>query len=182
MTIEIRQADFNDPVHRAGVVDVIDSYARDPVGGGEPLSADVRQRLPPALADHPTALVLLAFDAGRPVGVAVCFFGLSTFLARPLLNVHDLAIVPEYRGKGVGYALLEAAEAAARQRGCCKLTLEVQETNQRARALYARFGFNDFVVGGDGPASLTRFLSKPLPPRAATPSDADELESSGTKS
>lgn len=176
--IDIRPADFTDPVHREGILDVIDSYARDPVGGGQPLPADVRQRLVPALAEHPTALVLLAFAAGRAVGAAVCFFGVSTFQARPLLNIHDLAIVPEFRGKGVGHALLAAVEEAARRRGCCKLTLEVQDDNRRARSLYARFGFNDFVIGNSGP---TRFLSKPLPPSPSGASAPEKLEHGRTK-
>jgi ribosomal protein S18 acetylase RimI-like enzyme len=157
--ITIKPANFSDPVDCAGIVDVIDSYARDAIGGGTPLPADVRQRLAPALRDHPAALVLLAFAGERPVGVATCFLGLSTFQARPLLNIHDLAIVPDWRGKGVGRALLAAAEVAARERGCCKLTLEVLDDNVRARALYERYGFVDFVLGSSGP---TRFLTKPI--------------------
>jgi GNAT superfamily N-acetyltransferase len=136
MELETCEADFSDPVHCAGIVEVLDSYAKDPVGGGAPLSPDARARLVPALRDHPTALVLLAFADRRPVGVAVCFFGLSTFQARPLLNIHDLAVVPESRGRGVGRALLE---------------------------LYESFGFGDFVVGDSAP---TRFLAKPLDPPA----------------
>lgn len=79
--------------------------------------------------------------------------------ARPLLNIHDLAVVPEWRGKGIGRALLEAAEASAVRRGCCKLTLEVLDDNQSARALYDRYGFVDFVIVESAP---TRFLCKPL--------------------
>ena len=122
---------------------------------------DVRERLVPALRDHPTALVLLAYADEEPAGIAVCFFGLSTFKARPLLNIHDLAVVPQYRGMGVGRALLQAAEDHARGKGCCKLTLEVQDDNARARALYRSFGFEDFVVGN---SAATRFLAKPLLP------------------
>ena len=163
MDVTIREADLADPADGAGIVDVLNSYASDRVGGGEPLSAEVRARLPLVLRDHPTTVVLLAIAAGRPVGVAVCFLGLSTFQARPLLNIHDLAVVPEWRGKGVGRALLEAAESHASRRGCCKLTLEVQDDNSRARGLYEHFGFSDFVVGESGP---TRFLYKPLGVRA----------------
>src|SRR5688572_10954889 len=123
MDVTIREADFADSKDCAGLVDVLDSYASDPVGGGQPLNSEVRERLPLALRDHPTTLVLLAFIEGRPVGVAVCFFGFSTFQARPLLNIHDLAVVPDCRGQGIGRALLEAAEARATERGCCKLTL-----------------------------------------------------------
>lgn len=160
MNVEVRQADFASPVHRAAIVDVLDSYAGDPVGGGEPLARDVRERLVPSLRDHPTALVLLAFADQRAVGIAVCFYGFSTFKARPLLNIHDLAILPAYRGQGIGRGLLDAAEVHARRRECCKLTLEVQDDNRRARALYEAFGFTDYVIGG----SATRFLTKPLQP------------------
>jgi len=160
MPLHIDDADLSDPAHAAAILAVLDSYASDPVGGGRPLSAEVRAALLPGLRRYPTTLVLLAFDDGDPVGIAVCFFGFSTFQARPLLNVHDLAVVPGQRGRGIGRALLAAAESRARRVGCCKLTLEVQDDNHRARAVYARFGFTDFVLGGD--AVPTRFLSKSL--------------------
>jgi GNAT superfamily N-acetyltransferase len=158
MDLRIREADFDDPRDCADVIRVLDSYASDPAGGGGPLPSDVRTRLVPALRAHPTALVLLAFVAAEAVGIAVCFEGLSTFVARPLINIHDLAVVAAYRGKGVGSALLAAVEKEAAARGCCKLTLEVQDANRRARSVYERFGFRDFTVAG----SPTRFLSKPL--------------------
>ena len=91
MEVTIREADFANAGDCAGIVDVLNSYASDQIGGGQPLSAGVRERLAPGLRDHPTTLVLLAFVGSRPVGVAVCFFGFSTFQARPLLNIHDLA-------------------------------------------------------------------------------------------
>lgn len=158
-SIEVLHTDYDDPAHRAGILDIIDSYASDPVGGGQPLPATVRDALIPALSHHPTSRVFLAFADDAPVGVAICFLGFSTFRARPLLNVHDLAVLPAWRGKGVGRALLSAAEDSARREGCCKLTLEVQDKNLRARGLYESFGFGDFAVGD---AALTRFLSKEL--------------------
>jgi ribosomal protein S18 acetylase RimI-like enzyme len=157
--VRVAVADLSDPIEAAGLVDVLDSYAADPVGGGQPLSQEVRDRLPSKLREHRNALVLLAFVDGRAVGIAVCFFGFSTFKALPLLNIHDLAVLPQYRGRGIGRALLAAAEDHARAKGCCKLTLEVQDDNARARSLYRRFGFNDFVVGNSAP---TRFLAKTL--------------------
>lgn len=157
--MRIVQADLADPAHAAAVVGIIDSYASDPAGGGAPLPADVRERLVPGLREQPTALVLLAFEDETAVGVAVCFFGYSTFKARPLLNIHDLAVVPGRRGRGIGGALLEAAEQRARADGCCKLTLEVQEGNAPARGLYARFGFRDYALGD---SAATRFLEKPF--------------------
>jgi ribosomal protein S18 acetylase RimI-like enzyme len=157
--VRVREADFENDRDAKGLLDVLDSYARAPAGGGTPLAPDVRERVVPMLREHPTSLVLLAFVADEPVGVAVCFFGLSTFRARPLLNIHDLAVLPQHQGKGVGQALLDAVEDHARRKGCCKLTLEVLDDNTRARALYRRFGFEDPVYGHSVP---TRFLVKPL--------------------
>jgi ribosomal protein S18 acetylase RimI-like enzyme len=158
MSVLVREADFDADRDVDGFIAILDSYASSPVGGGRPLSPDVRERVVPMLRQHPTSLVLLAFIGDEPVGIAVCFFGLSTFRARPLLNIHDLAVLPQYRGEGVGTALLNAVEERARRKGCCKLTLEVLDDNTRARGLYRRFGFEDSVVA----ESVTRFLVKPL--------------------
>ena len=159
MELQIREAQLEKARDADGVVDVLDSYASDPVGGGARLAAEVRERIVPALREHPAALVLLALADDRAAGLLIGFYGLSTFQARPLLNVHDLAVVPEHRGSGVGRALLTEAERHAVGRSCCKLTLEVQDGNKPARSLYQRFGFTDFVLGDTGP---TRFLTKPL--------------------
>ena len=159
MSFEVIEADLQNPAHCAGLVDVLDSYASDPWGGGVPLDSEVRDRLAESLRAHPTSLVLLAVENGRAIGTAVCFFGFSTFRARPLLNVHDLAVVPEWRGQGVGRSLLTAAEQRAREGGCCRLTLEVLEPNGPARILYERFGFSDPAGDASGP---TLFLAKDL--------------------
>jgi ribosomal protein S18 acetylase RimI-like enzyme len=158
MNLHVREADFDDERDVDGFIAVLDSYASSAIGGGRALAADVRERVVPMLRAHPTSLVLLALHDDERVGIAVCFFGLSTFRARPLLNIHDLAVLPQYQGKGVGPALLEAVQERARDKGCCNLTLEVLDDNERARAVYRRFGFEDSVVG----KSATRFLVKPL--------------------
>lgn len=158
MSLHVREADFDDERDAKGILAVLDSYASAPVGGGQPLAPDVRERLIPMLREHPTSLVLLALVDDDPVGIAVCFFGLSSFRARPLLNIHDLAVLPQHHGKGVGQALLKAVEDRARRKGCCKMTLEVLDDNWRARELDRRFGFEDVVVD----QSPTRFLAKPL--------------------
>lgn len=158
MTVETRLANLDSTADAAAIISVLDSYASDPRGGGKPLSAEVKARLISGLKSHPTTRIWLAFDAGQAIGLCVGFLGFSTFQAQPLINIHDLAVVPGRRGGGVGRALLTAAETYARRSGCCKLTLEVQDDNHPARTLYERFGFRDVVYGDSGP---TRFLSKP---------------------
>ena len=139
--ISIVEADLARPEHARDVVALTQSYARDPLGNGGPLDPGVVERLIPGLRDHPTTLILLAYAGDQAVGIATCFRGFSTFRARPLLNVHDLAVVPGQRGRGVGARLLAAVEQKAGELGCCRLTLEVLEKNANARRLYARAGF-----------------------------------------
>ena len=134
MKADILQADLDRPDHQAAVVALIGAYAEDAMGNGGPLPEAVMKELIPGLRKHPTTLILLAYVEGRPVGIATCFVGFSTFYARPLVNVHDLAILPEYRGQGIGRQLLEGVLDKAKQRGCCKVTLEVHETQPTREA------------------------------------------------
>lgn len=160
MEFEILQADLKNSRHAAGLLEILDAYARDPIGAGKPLAADVRRRLIPALDRQANALILLATRAAQPVGAAVCFVGFSTFAARPLLNIHDLAVLPDHQGQGIGQALLAAVEDRARRLGCCKLTLEVRSDNDRAQRLYERVGF----VGSEAQSGsvVNYFMEKTL--------------------
>lgn len=153
-------ADLARADHQAAVLAMIDAYSCDPMGDGAPLSAEARARLIPGLRAHPTTVILLAFHGDTPVGVAVCFLGFSTFAARPLLNLHDVAIVPAYRGRGVGRGLLAAVETHARGLGCCKLTLEVLDQNHRAVRTYLSAGFKRYALQPGAGEAI--FLAKPL--------------------
>jgi len=159
-TITVRLADYADAADAVRVVALLDSYARDPMGGGKPLSDDVRKRLVPGLAAHPGAFSLLAFAGEEALGLANCITGFSTFAARPLVNIHDMAVLPEARGKGVGRALMLAVEAEARARGACKITLEVLSGNDTAKGLYAALGYGDYAL--DPQAGTALFWEKKL--------------------
>lgn len=139
--INVVEANLDDPRHQRAVLDLIAGYAGSPTGGGTPLSEDVRARLVPELRRQGHRLVLLAEADGEMVGIAVCFRGFSTFHARPLLNIHDLAVRPDYQRQGVGRRLLAEVEQRARQLGCCRVTLEVLASNTVARRLYRSLGF-----------------------------------------
>jgi ribosomal protein S18 acetylase RimI-like enzyme len=139
--ISVVQADLNLPQHQRAVAELTSMYAADEMGSGAPLAPDILNRLIPGLREHPTTIIFLAYNGEKPVGIANCFLGFSTFAAKPLINIHDLAVVPECRGQHVGRALLEAVATHARKLGCAKVTLEVQENNFRAQAAYKSAGF-----------------------------------------
>jgi GNAT superfamily N-acetyltransferase len=117
-------------------------------------------RLIPGLQRHPTTLILLAYVDGEAAGIATCFVGFSTFYARPLVNIHDLAILPAFRGHGVGRQLLEGVLDKAKKLGCCKVTLEVHEGNTRAKQIYEAAGFAEGAAREPGGRWL--FYSRPL--------------------
>ncbi len=159
MTIQgvtIRAADWDSAADCAAVVQLLDAYSREPIEGGEPLSAFAMEHVVAGLKIEPGGVVLLAFVESRAVGIAVCFRSFSTFAARPLINLHDLAVLPEFRGNGIGGRLLDAVCQQARELGCCKVTLEVRESNAAAERLYRRHGF------GEPGSKPTRFLDKPV--------------------
>jgi GNAT superfamily N-acetyltransferase len=140
--LQIVEADLALPAHGDAVLRLLDAYACDEMGLGCPLSEDVRERLVEGLHRHPTRIVFLAQLDTEPVGLAVCFLGYSTFAARPLVNIHDLIVHPNFRRRGVASQLLAAVEARARELGCCKVTLEVRADNAAGRSLYAARGFS----------------------------------------
>ena len=144
--VQVRRADYRAPIDRKALIALLDAYAQDPMGGGTPLPADVRARLCEDLAARPLAASFIAWLGDEPVGLVNTFEGYSTFKACPLLNVHDIAVLPAHRARGVGQALLAACEAHARERGCCKLTLEVLSGNARALRSYERFGFAPYAL------------------------------------
>ena len=161
MTIQITPAALDLADHREAIVQLLASYAGDATSGsGQALGEFARENLVDGLDRHPKSLVLLAHCEQQFVGLAVAFEGYSTFAARPLINLHDLVVHPNWQGRGVGSRLLEALEAEARQRDCCALTLEVNGPNQGAQRLYRRHGF----VGGDSitPAEAMMFWKKRL--------------------
>ena len=153
-------ADLADPEQAAAVVTLLDMYAREPVARNAPLPDHVKREVVAGLRDHPSTIVFLAYRAGVAVGLAVCLMGFSTFAAKRLINIHDLAVAPQGRRQGVARALLAAIEAHAMALDCCKITLEVMDDNSDAKALYSSEGFAQYVLSSGAQAQL---LHKTLP-------------------
>ncbi|KTC48590.1 GNAT family acetyltransferase, partial [Pseudomonas fluorescens ABAC62] len=141
--ILVLQASYSNPVHAEAIGCLLNQYAEDPMGGGHGLSPDLLAQLPAELAKRAHAFSVLAFVGGVPAGLVNCFEGFSTFACRPLVNVHDVTVMDKFRGLGLSQKMLLKVEEIARQRGCCKITLEVLEGNTVAQSAYRKFGFDD---------------------------------------
>ena len=144
--ISTRLADYSDTRDAGHIVELLDCYARDPMGGGEPLDGEVCERLVPGLAETEGAFSVLAFEGDEPVGLANCFTTFSTFAARPLVNIHDMVVREGNRGKGIGKQMFDAIHREARARDACKVTLEVLSGNDAAKGLYRAQGYGDYQL------------------------------------
>lgn len=142
------------------VLQLLDGYARDPMGGGHPLAEYVRQELIPQLQQRSDYVGVIAFRDDKPAGLVNAFEGFSTFQARPLMNIHDVVVAQEFRGSGLSQRLMSELERIAKERGCCKLTLEVLSNNTVAQNAYRKFGFAAYEL--DPEAGQALFWQKKL--------------------
>ena len=117
----------------------------------------VRQTL---FGPDPSAEVILACENGNCAGVAVFFRTYSTFLAQPGLYLEDLYVKPEYRGRGIGLALLRRIASVAVERGYGRIEWGVLDWNEPAINFYESLGarpmtgWSKYRLSGEALASL----------------------------
>jgi GNAT superfamily N-acetyltransferase len=154
LKIEIVKADYQNGRHAEALVSLLDVYARDAMGGGKGLTDEVKANLVAQLAQRSFAFSVLAFADGEPAGLVNCFEGFSTFAAKPLVNVHDVAVAPQFRRRGIAQMMMSRVEDIARERGCCKLTLEVLSGNLGAQDMYLKLGYSGYQLNQETGGAL----------------------------
>ena len=111
---------------------------------------------------RPYAEVILAFWDGTPAGFALFFHNYSTFLAKPGIYLEDLFVDPEYRGKGLGKALLKDLARIAVERDCGRIEWSVLDWNEPSINFYKSLGampmeeWTIYRVTGDALTSLAQ--------------------------
>ncbi len=146
MNFEVAKVNYYDQLHAQNLVSLMDYYAQDPMGGGKALKEDVKKNLAKQLSKLSHAFSVMAFADGKAIGLINCFEAFSTFACKPLINIHDVIVLKEYRGQGVAQMMLQKVEDVARDKGCCKITLEVLSGNEKAKSSYKKFGFRDYEL------------------------------------
>ena len=89
---------------------------------------------------RPAAEVLLAAYDGKTSGFAVFFSTYSTFLAKPGIYLEDIFVKTEFRGKGMGLALMRRIARLAVDRGCGKINWQVLRWNEPSIRFYEGLG------------------------------------------
>ena len=154
----IHKLDYQDPLQVQQLIGLLDAYACDPRGGGEPLADEVKTRLATDLAKQTNMFSLVVYVDNIPAGLCNCVWGYSSFAAKPLVNIHDLAVLAPYRGLGLSQQLLRTVERQVKEAGGVKITLEVLANNVIAQNAYRRFGFAPYeLADGAGRAEFWQY-------------------------
>ena len=89
---------------------------------------------------HPAAEVVVGYAGDEPAGFALFFHNYSTFLGKPGLYLEDLFVVPKFRGRGYGKALLVHLAKLAVERDCGRFEWSVLDWNEPAIGFYKKLG------------------------------------------
>ena len=146
MKIELIKANYQNAQHAKDLIMLLNAYALDPMGGGEALSEEVQKNLVSTLAKRNDVFTVLCYVNDEPAGIVNCVEGFSTFSCKPLVNIHDCGVLNQFRGLGLSLKMFEEVERIARERGCCKLTLEVLQGNDVAKSAYQKLGFSGYEL------------------------------------
>jgi ribosomal protein S18 acetylase RimI-like enzyme len=132
---------------------------RDWWGKDVPELEQIRATTAALVADPQTEFLLAAPDSsGRPAGVCQLRYRLSVWTGADDCWLEDLYVDGSARGTGLGRALVNAAFERARERGCRRIELDVNEQNTAAIAFYESLGFTTEPK----PPGRTLFVSRKL--------------------
>jgi len=132
----IRPATVDDVDTLIGLITALADFENLP-----PPDADARARLiDHGFGDRPKYEAWIAEWEGVPVGYSIMFETYSTFLARPTLYLEDVFVLPDYRRRGIGKALLNNCFRLANERGCGRMEWTCLDWNTRAQDVYEGLG------------------------------------------
>lgn len=166
------KVDYHNAQQAADLLEMIQMYASDPMGAGKPLSSDITASLIAQMSLRPHVFSVLAYaeltrddtlaqkSNIQPVGFANCIESFSTFKAKTVVNIHDFAIIKEARGQGISQGMMDYIEMLSKEKGACKITLEVLEGNIAAQKAYIKSGFKGYEL--DPSMGQAMFWEKPL--------------------
>jgi GNAT superfamily N-acetyltransferase len=164
----IRPATAADVGQILAFIRALAAYEREP----DAVTATEADLLRDGFGPNPFYHCLIAQHDGKPAGFAFYFFNYSTWMGRPGLYLEDLFVQPEFRGLGIGKALLERVAAIAVENNCPRLQWEVLDWNTPAIDFYRASGAEfmkewlNVRVSGD---ALQRLAGMPVADRDGVP-------------
>ena len=136
MGTTIRPATRADAATILTFIRALAKYERAP----DAVAATEADLLRDGFGDQPYFYCLIAERNGVPAGFAFYFFDYSTWMGRPGIYLEDIFVHPEFRGLGIGKALLQRVAAIALEKGCARLKWQVLDWNTPAIDFYRAMG------------------------------------------
>ena len=136
MAITIRTATPADVPQILSFIRALAAYEREP----DAVTATEADLMRDGFGLNPFYSCLIAEHDGQPAGFAFYFFNYSTWMGRPGLYLEDIYVQPEFRGLGIGKALLQQIAAIAVEKNCPRLQWEVLDWNTPAIEFYRAMG------------------------------------------
>ena len=116
-------------------------YAEDDHGPVSMSPSRARAQVRAMLAVPGRVRPRLVRSGGEVVGYVILADFWSNEFGGPMVYVDEMYVVPTWRSRGIGSAILACVLEEAEAGGACRVSLEVNEGNPRAEALYRRLGF-----------------------------------------
>ena len=143
MELSILPVDLQNTVHCEQLIKLLNDYMNDPMGNLAPMEKGLAPRIISGLQGYGSYLGFFVLAGEKFAGLANCNQNFSTFKAKPLLNIHDFIVSPEFRAAGAGHFLMKGILDHASKMGFCRVNLEVREDNHGAKSLYQKLGFTE---------------------------------------
>ena len=135
--------DLKNDNHLTDLITILSEYRIDYMGVCVPYNSKEITQLKSKLLEQKSIIIFLSYIDDKVIGASVCFKGMSTFTTKSLINIHDICVLKEYRGRGLGRQLMTFVIEYAKTQDCSKVTLEVREDNGTARKLYRSLMFKE---------------------------------------
>ncbi len=145
MELSILNVDLQNQVHRNHFIKLLNDYINDPMGNNRPMQKELGPKIISGLKKHTGFLGFFVLADDQFAGLANCNINFSTFQAKPIINIHDFVVAPEFRRLGAGSYLLNAIIKYAALNDFCRVNLEVRKDNLGAKSLYKKMGFSECV-------------------------------------
>lgn len=136
MATTIRPAVPEDVPQILTFIRALAAYEREP----DAVTATEADLLRDGFGPNPYYWCLIAEQDGVPAGFALCFYSYSTWLGKPGVYLEDLFVLPEFRGLGIGKALLHRVAVVAVDKDFPRLGWEVLDWNTPAIEFYQAMG------------------------------------------
>jgi len=121
---------------------VLELYAQPDLDDGKSLSLTEAERVFEHMARYPDYTLHVAVTRGRIVGTfALLIMDNLAHLGAPTAVIENVAVAPDWHGKGVGTEMMRYALRLCRDKGCYKATLSSNLKRERAHAFYEALGF-----------------------------------------